>query len=188
MDFRSVHLHKSHNVCDHNVSFPDSSRIQYTIEEYAWQAVLANLVQSRLVFCRNRVTFDHCSEKYHWSAKRHSEPPFIRCLPIRKKIFNVSYKAVTFHGLCPPFIVQTWLQQYRRCPFLHFTHCSLSNPICFWSVWLWRIMIPVKFSARFAKFQRIVCNKDYWFPRRLQELHWVLLGLFRSFCPTWVGL
>ena len=50
--------------------------------------------------------------------------------------------AVTFHGIRPPFVVQTWLQQYRRCPFFHSVHCSLSNPICFRSVWCWRNMIP----------------------------------------------
>ena len=34
-----------------------------------------------------------------------------------------------------------WLQQYRRCPFAHSTHCSLSNPFCFRSVWCWRSMV-----------------------------------------------
>ena len=75
-------------------------------------------------------------------SKGHSEPPFIWCLPIRQEILNVSHIAVTLHGIRPPFIVEIWLQQYRRCPFLHSEHCSFCNPICFWSVWRWRTMIP----------------------------------------------
>ena len=30
-----------------------------------------------IVFGRNRVIFDHCSKRYYWSVKGHSEPPFI---------------------------------------------------------------------------------------------------------------
>ena len=38
-------------------------------------------------------------------------------------------------------------------------------------------MIPGLFLARLTKFQGIVSSIDFWFPRRLQELHSVLLGL-----------
>ena len=63
------------------------------------------------VFRRNWVMFDHWSKRYNWSVKWCSEPPFITCLPIRQEILNV-------HGIRPPFFVQTWLQQYCRCPFI----------------------------------------------------------------------
>ena len=96
--------------------------------------------------------FDHCSKRDNSSVKRHSEPPFIWCFPIRQEILNVSQIAVTLHEIRPPSFVQTCLQQYCRCPFFHSAHCSFSNPICFRSVWRWRTMIPG------------------WLPRRLQEL------------------
>ena len=68
------------------------------------------LMQSRLVFRRNRVTFDHCSKRYYWFVKGHSEPPFVRCFPIRQEILNVSQIAVAFHRIRPPFVTQTGLQ------------------------------------------------------------------------------
>ena len=49
-------------------------------------------------------------------------------------------------------IVQAWLQQYCRGTFFHSAPCSLSNPICFWSVRCWRTMIPGKVCTRCAKF------------------------------------
>ena len=38
--------------------------------------------------------------------------------------------------------IQTWLQQYCRRTFFLSAYCSLSNPICFRSVWCRRTMIP----------------------------------------------
>ena len=74
----------------------------------------AELMQSRLVFSRDRVTIDHCSKLCYWSATWHSEPPFIWCLPIRPKILNVSQIAVTFHGIRPPFFIQTWFATVQQ--------------------------------------------------------------------------
>ena len=68
------------------------------------------------------------------------------------------------------------------------THCSLSNPMCFWSVLCWRTMIPGKIFTGLAKFQWIVSVNDFWFPGRLQELLQALLCFLRSFCFTWVWL
>ena len=68
------------------------------------------LVQSRCVFRRDRVIFNHCSKRYHWSVKGRSDPPFIWCLPIRQKILNISQIAVTFHRVRAPFFTQTGLQ------------------------------------------------------------------------------
>ena len=118
------------------------SRVQDITEECTWQDFRTKLMQSRLVFRGNRVIFDHCSKRYNWSVKENSEPPFIRCFLTRQEILNVPQIAVTFHRICPPFVDQTWLQQHRRCPFLHSAHCSFGNNICFRSVWCWRTMIP----------------------------------------------
>ena len=86
------------------------------------------------VFRRNRVIFYHRSKRNYRAFKWFSESPLIRCHPIGQEIKNVSQIAVTFHGIRPPMFVKTWLEQYRRCPFHYSTHCSLSNPICFWPV------------------------------------------------------
>ena len=53
----------------------------------------------------------------------------------------------------PPIFIQTWLQQYRTHPFLNFAYCSLSNPICFRSVWRQRTLIPWWVFTGFTKFQ-----------------------------------
>ena len=37
---------------------------------------------------------------------------------MRQEILNVSQIAVTVHGIRTPFFIQTWLQRYRRCPFI----------------------------------------------------------------------
>ena len=130
----------------------DSTRVQCITEKNTWQEFCSKLMHSRFVFRRNRVIFDHSSKRYYWSVKRHSEPPFIGCLPIRQEILNVSQIAVAFHGICPPIFFQTWLQQYCRCPFLYSAHCSFSNPIRFRSVRCWRTMVPRYFFTELAKF------------------------------------
>ena len=94
---------------------------------------------------------------------------FHRRLPIRQQICDVSQIGVTFHGICPPIFIQTWLQQYSRGAFLYSAHCSLSNPICFWSVWCRRTMIPGKIFASFAKFHWIVSVNDFRLPIWLQK-------------------
>ena len=58
-----------------------------------------------------------------------SEPPFVKCFPIRQEILNVSQTGFKFHGICPPFSIQTWLQQYRRGAFFYSEHCSFRNPL-----------------------------------------------------------
>ena len=59
---------------------------------------------------------------------------------------------------------------YGRGAFFYSAHCSFSNPICFWSVWCWRTMIPGKIITGFARFQGIVNVSVFWFPIWLQEL------------------
>ena len=121
------------------------------IQGITWQDFWTELKQSRLVLSRNRVIFYHRSKRNNRTIKWYSEPPSTGRLPIRQEILNVSQIGVTFHGIRPPFHVQTWLQQYSRGAFLYFAHCSLSNPICLWSVWCRRTMIPGKIFTRFAK-------------------------------------
>ena len=82
---------------------------------------------------------------------------------------------------CPPFFIQTWLQQYGRRTFFHSAYCSLSNPICFRSVWCRRTMIPGKIFTGFAKFQGIVSVNDFRLPIRLQELLQAPWCFLRSF-------
>ena len=114
---------------------------------------------------------DFCSKRYYWSVKGHSEPPFVRCFPITKFSLNISQIAVAFHRIRPPFVIQTGLQQHRRCHLFHSAHSSFSNPICFRSVWCRRTMIPGKIFTSCAKFQGIVSVNDFWFPCWLQQLH-----------------
>ena len=56
--FRCVHLLQFFCVCDHYDSFPDSPRVKWITEKYTWQDLWAELMQSRLVFRRNKVIFD----------------------------------------------------------------------------------------------------------------------------------
>ena len=77
------------------------------------------------------------------------------------------------------FFVQTSLQQYSRGAFFYSAHCSFSNPICFWSVWCRRTMIPGKIFTSFAKFQRIVSVNDFRFPM------WLPRTFASSFCVSW---
>ena len=89
-----------------------------------------------------------------------------------------------FHGICPPIFIQTWLQQCCRGAFFYSAHCPLSNPICFWSLWCRRTMIPGKIFTGFAKFQGIVSVNDFRLPVWLQELLQAPLCFLRSFCSS----
>ena len=88
---------------------------------------------------------------FQWFTKS----PFELCFPVRQSVLNISQIAVAFHGFRPPLFIQTWLQQYSRCPLFHSVYCSLSNPICFWTVRGWCAMIPREIFTGFAKFQGI---------------------------------
>ena len=143
VEFWCVHLLQFFNVCDHIVSFPDSRRIQYITEEYACQDTWAELMQSRYVLSQRQGNIRPLHQTVSLVRWRAFRTAFhMVSLPIRQEILNVSQIAVTLLRIRPPFIVQTWLQQYRRCPFFHSAHRSFCRPICFWSVWRWRTMIP----------------------------------------------
>ena len=70
----------------------------------------------------------------------------------------------------------------KRCLPLLCAHCSFSNPICLWSVWCRRAMIPGMIFTGFAKFQGIVSVSDFRFPIWLQELLQAPFGFLWSFC------
>ena len=112
---------------------------------------------------------------------RFSKTSFVWSPPIRQEILNVSQIGTAFHGICPPIFIKTWLQQYSRGAFLYSEHCSLSNPICFRSVWCRRTMIPGEIFTSFAEFQGIVSVNDFWLPIWLQELLQAPLCFLRSF-------
>ena len=113
---------------------------------------------------------------------RFSKTSLVWSFPIRQEICNISKISVAFHGICPPFFIQTWLQQYCRCTFFHSACCSSSNPICCRSVWCRRAMIPGKIFTSFTKFQGIVSVNDFRLPFRLQELLQAPMCFLRSFC------
>ena len=95
---------------------------------------------------------------------------FIGRLPTRQEILNISQIGVTLHRICPPILIQTWLQQNGRGAFLYSAHCSCSNPTCFRSVWCRRAMIPGEIFTNFAEFQGIVSVNDFRLSNWLQEL------------------
>ena len=181
VDFRCVHLLQLLNVCNHYITLPNSPRVQSVSKEYSRQYFLSKFMDSWLVLRRDRVIFNQSTKRDNWSIERFSKASFIWCLPIRQEILNISQIDKTFHGVCPPFFIQTWLQQYRRRTFFHSAHFSLSNPICLWSVWCWRIMIPRKIFTGSAEFQGIVSVNDFRLPIRLQELLQAPFGFVRSF-------
>ena len=86
---------------------------------------------------------------------------------------------LTFHRICPPFFIQTWLQQYSRGAFFHSSHCSFSNPICFWSEWCRRTMIPAVPSRRF--FFVIKSNFSYLSCRSFIKSPWSIVRRSLSF-------
>ena len=48
------------------------------------QSLRPQCLLSRLVFRRNGVIFDHCSKRYYWSVKGHSERPFVKVFSHQK--------------------------------------------------------------------------------------------------------
>ena len=121
-------------------------------------------MDSWLVFRRDRVILNQWTKWNNRSFKRLPKTSLIWGFPIRQEILNVAQIGFTFHRICPSIFIQTWLQQYSRGAFLYSAHCSFSNPICFWSMWCWRTMIPGKIFTGFAKFQGIVSVNDFRLP------------------------
>ena len=144
-------------------------------------------MQSRSVFQRNEVIFDHCSKRCYWSVLRHSEPPFIWCLP--HQIIDPENFAVGHDIPLNPTTIHHQDQTATAPQMSFLSPCALlfqqSNLFLICVV---RYFFSWQFLARLAKFQGIVSVNDFWFPGRLQELHWALLSILRSYHFTRVGL
>ena len=155
-DFWCVHRLQLFYVCDQYVILPNFPRVQSVSEEQSRWDFLSKLMDSWLVFRRDRVILNQWTKRNDRSFKWLPKTSLIRGFAIRWEICNISQIGVAFHGICPPIFIQTWLQQYGRSAFFYSAHCSFSNPICFRSVWCWRAMIPGKIFTGFAEFQGIV--------------------------------
>ena len=140
-------------------------------------------MKSCLIYGWNLIIFDHCSKRNDWSFEWFSESSFIRSLPIRQEILNVSQIGIEFHGICPPFFIQTWLQQYGRL-WPSFTLRTALSAIPFVSdlCGVDCTLIPGKIFSDFAKFQGIVSVNDFRLPIRLQALLQAPLCFLRSLC------
>ena len=117
-----ISFSSSSKVRDDDVSFPDATGIQHISQEDAWQHFLTKLVESIL---------NHRSERNYWPNEWFSQAPFIRCFPVRSEFLDVSQITVTFHGISPPFFIQTGLQKHCRCSFLDPAYCPLCTTIRF---------------------------------------------------------
>ena len=139
-------------------------------------------MDSWLVFRRDMVILNQWTKRNDRSFKWFPETYLKKCFPIRQEILNISKTGIAFHRICPPIFLQNWLQQYSRGAFFYSAHCSLSNPICFRSVWCRRTMIPGKIFTGIAKFNGIVSVNDFRLPTRLQEPLQAPLCFLRCFC------
>ena len=139
-------------------------------------------MDSWLVFRSYRVILNQLTKRNDRSFKWFPKTSLIWGLPIRQEILNVSQISKAFHGICPPIFIQTWLQQYGRGAFFYSAHCSFSNPICFWSVWCSRAMMPGEIFTSFAEFQGIVSVNGFRLPIWLQELLQASSSFLWSFC------
>ena len=89
MDFWRVQIFQLLNVCDQDVSFPDSRHAQRISKEYTWQDFWAELMQSRQVFSRNKVIFHHRSKRNKRSFKWFDKSPFIQCFSICQEVLSI---------------------------------------------------------------------------------------------------
>ena len=89
-----------------------------------------------------------------WSLKWFSETSFVRSLPIRQEICDVSKMEKHSMESAQHFFIQTWLQQYCRRTFFHSAHCSFRNTVGLRSVWCRRTMIPGEIFTGLAKIPR----------------------------------
>ena len=163
--------------------FPDASRILNTSQEDSKWHFLTKLMESWLVFRRNRMVFYRGAKRDHWSFTWLSKSPFAKCFSIWQEVLNECFAdscsipwnlPTNFH----PNLIAT---VRHRCLLLLCALLFLSNTSCFRSVRCRRTMIPWKIFTGFAKFQRIVSVNDFRLPILLQELLQALLCFLRSF-------
>ena len=130
------------NIRNQNVSLPNSPRDQGISDQNSWKYFLHELMNSRFVSLGDWEIFHQCTEWNKWSFEGLPKYSFAWCFPVGQEILDIPKIAIAFHGIWPPFIIQSWLQQYRRCPFFNSAYCPLSNPIYFWMMRWGRPMIP----------------------------------------------
>ena len=134
-------------VCHPSKLSPRTKRIRGTIQVklcFQSDGFLTGFFEEMVYF------LNQGTKRNDWSFTWFSKTPLVWSLPIRQEILNVSQISTAFHGICPPFSIQTPLQQYCRRTFLHSAYCSFSNLICFRPVWCRRKMILVKIFTSFA--------------------------------------
>ena len=89
----------------------------------------------------------------------------------------------TFHGICPPTYIQTWMKQYSRGALFYSAHCSSSaitfvSDLCGVDVqWF-----QERSSQALPNSQGIVSVNDFRLPVGLQELLHASLSFLWSFC------
>ena len=116
VDFRCVHRLQLLKVCDqlrHPSKFhPRTKRIRGTISS---KSFFPNWWILGLVFRRNRVILNQWTKRNDRSFKWLLQNVFHRASSHQIiDLVNVSQIGVTFHWICPPIFIQTWLQQYGR--------------------------------------------------------------------------
>ena len=144
-------------------------------------------MKSRLITRWDWVIFNQCSKWNYGTFEWFSESPFIKSLPVRYEVLNVSQIAMAFHGIGPPSLIQSWLWQYRGGTFFYSSYCSFSNAVRLRSVRCRRPMIPWWVFTEFSKFPKNV---------RVDDSNWICLfwtcetpqmecGLLGNFLLTW---
>ena len=186
---RCVHLLQFFNVCDHCISFPDSSRGQHiskgknhgnTLGPNWWcidrmlaeigshSTIAPNGITDPSKGIPNRLSYGvFPSDKRSWMFRRwqwHS-----------MESVHHSSSRPDFNNTAevPSFTLRTALS---------------ANPISLRSVWCRRAMIPCKIFTSFAEFQGIVSVNDFWFPLWFQELLQASLGFLGRFWCCMVAL
>ena len=76
-----------------------------------------------------------------------------------QEVLDILQIVIAFHGIWPPFFIQSRLQQYGWCPFFYSTYSSFCNSLSLLSSKWSCSMIPWWFFTRFAKFWKIVSIK-----------------------------
>ena len=71
-------------------------------------------MDSWLILRSYRVILNQWTKWNDRSFKWFPKTSCIRRLPIRQEICDVSQIGISFHRICPPIFIQTWLQQYSR--------------------------------------------------------------------------
>ena len=131
-------------------------------------------MDSWLVLRRNRVILNKWTKRNDRSFEWFPKTSLVWSFPIRQEILNVSQIGTAFHQ----FSSRPDCNNTAEVP----SFTLRTDPICFWSMWCRRAMIPGEIFTSFAEFQGIVSVNDFRLPIGLQELLQASLGFLWSFC------